>query len=80
MTLTALLAIVILFSQCSTNKAIGTNTDLASHPQPLKVFSVGTWQPGVVVVTFIDANDEYFTVLKSANDSFLKKHIVIHSK
>lgn len=75
-----MVTVVCLFLvQCSINKFVKGNEALHSHPQRLKVYSIGLWRPGVVVVTFIDADDKYFTVFKPSNDSLVKGRVVTYS-
>jgi len=58
-----------LFS-CSSPKSIIIDPVIfQSHPKPIKIFGIGYWKPGYMVLTLTDANKEYFVIITQRNDS-----------
>ena len=54
---------------CSAAKPIVTDSAvLRSHPKPIKIYGIGDWTPGYVVITLIDTKNQYFTIITQKND------------
>ncbi len=61
---------------CSTQKSIATDPSvIQAHSQPVKIFGIGYWRPGYMILTLLDAKKEYFTIIIKRNDSLKKNDI-----
>lgn len=55
--------LLILLPACSTTRNAPNNSQiLAEHVPPLKIFGVGHYSSNSIILTLIDANNQYFTV------------------
>ena len=54
----------LIFVSCSTTqKSVADNGQvLNSYSRPFKIFSIGYWPKGYMVVTLTDVNKQYFTI------------------
>lgn len=43
---------------------------LQSHSQPIKIFGIGYWKPGYMVLTLMDGKRQYFTIIVKRNEEF----------
>jgi hypothetical protein len=72
-----LLWLCLIFVSCSvtrkTDVDIGQN--LNSYSRPFKIFSVGYWPNGYMILTLTDIHDQYFTI-KTLADTNLKVGLV----
>lgn len=65
-----LLFICFLPLSCSTQKPVVTDPAvIQAHPKPLKIFGIGFWKPGYMILTLIDANKEYFVITTQRDDN-----------
>ncbi|SDT56099.1 hypothetical protein SAMN05216490_4049 [Mucilaginibacter mallensis] len=63
-----LLFCFILFS-CSTHKPLINNTEiLQNHPKPVRIFGIGYWPPDYIILTLVDAKNEYFVIKTNRRD------------
>lgn len=67
----------LVITSCSATQKMAVNNDQVfnEHTKPFKIFSVGYWPDGYMVVTFTDIHNEYFTV-KTLADTSLKVGLV----
>ncbi|OCX53687.1 hypothetical protein BEL04_05165 [Mucilaginibacter sp. PPCGB 2223] len=67
----------MLFASCSVPKKAAVDNDqvLNSYTKPFKIFSVGYWPGGYMVLTLIDVHNQYFTI-KTLADTSLKAGLV----
>ncbi len=72
-----LLWLCLIFVSCSVpQKTIDDNAQtLGSYSRPFKIFSVGYWPSGYMVITLTDVHDQYFTI-KTLADTTLKAGLV----
>ncbi|WP_448698552.1 hypothetical protein ACFGVR_17040 [Mucilaginibacter sp. AW1-3] len=72
-----ILWLCLLFASCSTPQKAVVNNDeiLNSYSKPFKIFSVGYWTDGYMVLTLTDAHNQYFTI-KTLTDTTLKAGLV----
>jgi hypothetical protein len=54
---------------CATRQEVVTDPSVfQSHPKPYKIFGIGYWSPGYMILTLIDANNQYFTIKANRDD------------
>jgi len=72
-----LLWLCLIFVSCSvTQKSIVNNEQiLNSYSRPFKIFSVGYWPSGYMILTLTDIHNQYFTITTPA-DTTLKVGVV----
>jgi hypothetical protein len=62
--------LLLLTSCTSVREQQGTDpVILLKHPQPLKIFTAGRWNENYTILTLVDAQNIYFTVMVKRNDS-----------
>ena len=55
---------------CSTQKSVVTDSSvIQAHSKPVKIFGIGYWRPGYMILTLLDAKNEYFTITAKRDDS-----------
>lgn len=59
-----LLCLLFLLSACAASKKAAVNNDAVfkQHTSPVKIFGIGRYNPNQVILTLIDANNQYFVI------------------
>jgi len=63
------LAVFVLMAGCASQRREIDDLELLRHTTPIKIFGVGYWRKGFTVLTLVDANKQYFTIIRQSNDS-----------
>lgn len=72
-----LLWLCLVFASCSVTQKTPIDNDqiLNSYAKPFKIFGVGYWTGGYMVLTLTDIHNKYFTI-KTLTDTTLKPGLV----
>ncbi|MDB5156373.1 MAG: hypothetical protein JWR50_1080 [Mucilaginibacter sp.] len=72
------LVFCLLLFACSEQKQTVDNAPLFSrHPEPYRVFAVGTWNADYSILTLTDARSDYFNIKTIYNNNYKKGAVYV---